>query len=180
MILFIKISACRYYGALEDIMNKKHFEDLDFAAVIVKEFYVFAKFISIVTIIGSVVGGVILWVRFSTLYGALLLFLGSLSGVMCLIVAWLSNIVLNCFFDSSRVTKELYESSKLNDVAKIVYIIFNTKEKVYASEITDDGIDTSADTDDAMLFETMQDTRQVVDDFGLVKNKGWVIKQTKI
>lgn len=25
-------------------MNKKHFEDLDFAAVIVKEFYVFAKF----------------------------------------------------------------------------------------------------------------------------------------
>lgn len=82
--------------------------------------------------------------------------------------------------DSSRVTKELYESSKLNDVAKIVYIIFNTKEKVYASEITDDGIDTSADTDDAMLFETMQDAKQVVDDFGLVKNKGWVIKQTKI
>lgn len=160
-------------------MNKKHFEDLDFAAVIVKEFYVLQIHFDCdnhrqrcwrCDFVGT----------FSILYGALLLFLGSLSGVMCLIVAWLSNIVLNCFLDSSRVTKELYESSKLNDVAKIVYIIFNTKEKVYASEITDDGIDTSADTDDAMLFETMQDARQVVDDFGLVKNKGWVIKQTKI
>lgn len=161
-------------------MNKKHFEDLDFAAVIVKEFYVFAKFISIVTIIGSVVGGVILWVRFSILYGALLLFLGSLSGVMCLIVAWLSNIVLNCFLDSSRVTKELYESSKLNDVAKIVYIIFNTKEKVYASEITDDGVASSPNIDDAMLFDTKQEAERVVHDFGLSKNDGWFVKQAKI
>lgn len=161
-------------------MNKKHFEDLEMSATIVEFFYILLKIFSIVTIIGSVVGGVILWVRFSILYGALLLFLGSLSGVMCLIVAWLSNIVLNCFLDSTRVTKELYESSKQKDVVKSVYIIFNTKEKVYASEITDDGIDTSAKADDAMLFDTMQDAKQVVDDFGLVKNKGWVIKQTKI
>lgn len=161
-------------------MNKKHFEDLEMSATIVEFFYIILKIFSIAEIVGSVVGGVILWVRFSTLYGALLLFLGSFSGVIGLIVAWLSNIVLNCFLDSSLVTKELYESSRQKDVVKSVYIIFNTKEKVYASEITDDGIDTSADTDDAMLFETMQDARQVVDDFGLVKNKGWVIKQTKI
>lgn len=180
MILFIKISVCRYCEALEDIMNKKHFEDLEMSATIVEFFYILLKIFSIAEIVGSVVGGVILWVRFSTLYGALLLFLGSLSGVINLIVAWLSNIVLNCFLDSTRVTKELYESSKPKDVVKSVYIIFNTKEKVYASEITDDGIDTSANADDAMLFETMQDARQVVDDFGLVKNKGWVIKQTKI
>lgn len=161
-------------------MNNKHFEDLEMSATIVEFVYIILKIFSIAEIVGSVVGGVILWVRFSTLYGALLLFLGSLSGVIGLIVAWLSNIVLNCFLDSSRVTKELYESSRQKDVVKSVYIIFNTKEKVYASEITDDGIDTSADTDDAMLFETMQDARQVVDDFGLVKNKGWVIKQAKI
>lgn len=161
-------------------MNKKHFEDLEMSATIVEFFYILLKIFSIAEIVGSVVGGVILWVRFSILYGALLLFLGSLSGVMCLIVAWLSNIVLNCFLDSTRVTKELYESSKQKDVVKSVYIIFNTKEKVYASEITDDGIDTSANADDAMLFDTMQDAKQVVDDFGLVKNKGWVIKQAKI
>ncbi len=161
-------------------MNNKHFEDLEMSATIVEFFYILLKIFSIAEIVGSVVGGVILWVRFSTLYGALLLFLGSFSGVISLIVAWLSNIVLNCFLDSTHVTKELYESSKPKDVVKSVYIIFNTKEKVYASEITDDGIDTSANADDAMLFDTMQDAKQVVDDFGLVKNKGWVIKQAKI
>lgn len=97
-------------------MNKKHFEDLEMSATIVEFFYIILKIFSIVEIVGSVVGGVILWVRFSPLYGALLLFLGSLSGVIGRIVAWLSNIVLNCFLDSACATKELYDISSKKDI----------------------------------------------------------------
>lgn len=165
-------------------MDKKHFEDLEMSATIVEFFYIILKIFSIVEIVGSVVGGVILWVRFSPLYGTLLLVLGSLSGVIGLIVAWLSNIVLNCFLDSACATKELYDvSSKkgmLKETTGILYIIQNVKRNEYASNIVDDGVASSPNKDDAMLFDTKQEAERVVHDFGLSKDDGWFIKQAKI
>lgn len=165
-------------------MNKKHFEDLEMSATIVEFFYIILKIFSIVEIVGSVVGGIILWVRFSPLYGALLLFLGSLSGVIGCIVVWLSNIVLNCFLDSACATKELYDiSSKkemLEEATGVFYIIQNVKKNEYVSNIVDDGVAFSPNIDDAMLFHTKQEAERVVHDFGLSQNDGWFIKQAKI
>lgn len=165
-------------------MDKKHFEDLEMSATIVGFFYIVLRIFSIVEIVGSVVGGVILWVRFSPLYGVLLLVLGSLSGVIGLIVAWLSNIVLNCFLDSACATKELYDvSSKkgmLKETTGILYIIQNVKKNEYISNIVDDGVASSPNKDDAMLFDTKQEAERVVHDFGLSKEDGWFIKQAKI
>lgn len=165
-------------------MSKKHFEDLEMSATIVEFFYILLKIFSIVEIVGCVVGGVILCVRFSPLYGTLLLVLGSLSGVIGLIVAWLSNIVLNCFLDSACATKELYDvSSKkgmLKETTGILYIIQNVKKNEYASNIVDDGVASSPNKDDAMLFDTKQEAERVVHDFGLSKEDGWFIKQAKI
>lgn len=165
-------------------MSKKHFEDLEMSATIVEFFYIILKIFSIVEIVGSVVGGVILWVRFSPLYGVLLLVLGSLSGVIGLIVTWLSNIVLNCFLDSACATKELYDvSSKkgmLKETTGILYIIQNVKKNEYISNIVDDGVASSPNIDDAMLFHTKQEAERVVHDFGLSKDDGWYIEQAKI
>ena len=81
-------------------------------------------------------------------------------------------------------TKELYDiSSKkgmLEEATGVFYIIQNVKKNEYASNIVDDGVASSPNIDDAMLFDTKQEAERVVHDFGLSKNDGWFVKQAKI
>lgn len=165
-------------------MNKKHFEDINMTSNILSLFHILAIVAMILQIIGCIVGGTIMIVRFSVKYGSLLLFGGVISGAIGLVGIWLWNIVFQCFLDSTCATKELYDiSSKkgmLEEATGVFYIIQNVKKNEYASNIVDDGVASSPNIDDAMLFDTKQEAERVVHDFGLSKNDGWFVKQAKI
>lgn len=165
-------------------MDKKHFEDINMTSKILSLFHILAIVAMILQIIGCIVGGTIMIVRFSVKYGSLLLFGGVISGAIGLVGIWLWNIVFQCFLDSACATKELYDiSSKkgtLKETTGVCYVIQNVKKNEYASNIVDDGIASSPNQDDAMLFDTKQEAERVVHDFGLSKNDGWFIKQAKI
>lgn len=85
--------------------------------------------------------------------------------------------------DSACATKELYDISSKKECwrrRRGIYIIQNVKKNEYASNIVDDGVASSPNIDDAMLFDTKQEAERVVHDFGLSKNDGWFVKQAKI
>lgn len=193
--ILIGISSIRYritvettINSKEIIMKKNPFKDLQTTDGILYVWYIIAKIVIALSIIGSVVGGIIMCVNLSVMYGCFVLFGGVLGGIIEYALAWSAKTVCRCFYDAACATKEMYEKNNPEETIKSGddfgeeenYVIYNEKTNTYTSDLDDKRLLFCNDEDDAMIFDDVKEAQRLMLAYELNRQDGWTIKRIKM
>lgn len=168
-------------------MKKNPFKDLETTNGILYVFYIIARVLIVIDIIGCVVGGIIMCVKLSAVYGSILLLSGVFSGIIGYVLIWCWNTVCRCFYDAALATREMYvkdhpEMLQNNETVDDDehYVVFNERKNIYTSDLKNAKLLFTDDEDDAMIFDDANEAKRLMLAYGLNDKDGWIIKQIKM